>query len=178
MDAEGLVLGVLQAVPGNVVRGRKRLQKLAYFAIKTGAAAEGVKYSIRDFGPFSLQVANAASFLSFVGELEERDEPIGRSQKFVKVYSLANLGSTAPNLPDSTQVALKKLSEYSSIELEIASTISFFISQGMTNDQAIKATRELKPAKSAEQIVQRAEEALAEVELNDEGRRARPLPYP
>ena len=34
MEAEALVLALLNALPDHEVRGRKRLQKLAYFAVK------------------------------------------------------------------------------------------------------------------------------------------------
>ena len=71
MDAESLVLAVLGAVPRHEVGGKKRLQRLAFFAVQAGAKCN-VKFFLHDFGPFSTEVANATDVLSFFGAISER----------------------------------------------------------------------------------------------------------
>jgi uncharacterized protein YwgA len=174
MDAEGLVLAVLGAIPGHEVGGKKRLQKLAFFAVQTGAKSN-VKFFLHDFGPYSTEVANATDVLSFFGEIAERDEQLPKTKRYYKVYCLKSSSTVPENLTSETSCILKMLNEYSTIELEIASTIRYFMNTGHPADSAVKATQKLKPTKSVPKIVQRAEEALSKVGLY-EGRRADQMP--
>jgi hypothetical protein len=57
------------------------------------------------------------------------------------------------------------LSEYSTIELEIASTMFYFMKDGLGHADAVEATKRLKPSKSQPRIIERAEEALSKVGL-------------
>jgi uncharacterized protein YwgA len=174
MEAETLVLNLLNALPKKEVRGKKRLQKLAYLAVNSGAKADA-KFFLHDFGPFSPQVANATSFLTLVGDIEESDALVGRTKKYLKVYRLADPTAVMDELSVKVKTALQKLDTYSTIELEIASTILFFLRQGLSLDRAIEATKNLKPSKSEKPIIDRAMKALAEVDL-DEKRRAYQVP--
>ena len=93
MNAETLVLAVLDALPGREVRGRKRLQKLAFFAIQSGTKADA-HFSLHDFGPYSTEVAGATDFLSFLGDISEEDAQFTRTKKYYKLYRLT--GSDVP----------------------------------------------------------------------------------
>ena len=169
MEAEALVLALLNALPDHEVRGRKRLQKLAYFAVNTGVDANA-KFFLYDYGPFSPQVAAATDYLSFLGEIEEKDAQIGRAKRYLKVYRLATPKDVNYDLPSDAKVALRKLDSYTTIELEVASTILFFLRQGLSLEGAVEATRELKPTKSEQVILMRAKEALAKVGLHERRR--------
>jgi uncharacterized protein YwgA len=164
MDAESLVLAVLKAVPKREVRGKKRLQKLAYFAVQAGTPAD-VRFFLHDFGPFSTQVANAANVLSYVGTISEDEEQFARTKRYYKCYRITDLAAVNEDLPVSASQALGKLDAYSTIELEVASTIRYFMDKGQTAADAIQSTRELKPTKSQQQIIERAREALSEAGL-------------
>jgi uncharacterized protein len=164
MDAEALVLAVLAALPSHEVRGRKRLQKLAFFAVQTGTRAS-VKFFLHDFGPFSTQVAAATDILSCVGAIDEEEAKYVRSKRYYKVYRLPDPTGVSEQLPTGSKDALQKLSDYSTIELEVASTIWYFMSVGYPETKAVQATKELKPSKSEPKIIQRAEEALSRVGL-------------
>ena len=169
MDAEALILAVLGAVPAHEVGGRKRLQKLAFFAIQAGADCK-VRFSLHDFGPFSTEIANATEMLTFFGAISEREEQLPKTKRFFKVYGLDDPLTVPERLSDIASDTLRVLDKYSTIELEIASTIRYFMNNGDAAASAIEATRKLKPTKSAPKIVQRAEEALSKVGLYERGR--------
>jgi uncharacterized protein YwgA len=174
MEAESLVANLLNALPKKEIRGKKRLQKLAYFAINSGASANA-SFFLKDFGPFSPQVANAASYLALVGDVEESDAPVGPAQKFLKVYRLT--GPVRDELSEEVKSVVRALDAYTTIELEIASTILYYLSKGLPVDEAIKATKNLKPTKSDDRIIRRARNALSEIGLH-EGGRADQVPNP
>ncbi len=169
MDAETLVLALLAVFPEHKVQGRKRLQKMSYFAVETGTDAD-VRFFLHDYGPFSADVANAADLLTFLGDVSEQDVPLGRTKKYSKLYHLKDPTAVPDRLPENSAKALRILDEFSTIELEIASTISFFISKGMNETNAVEATKKLKPSKSQPKIVSRAKEALSKVGLDERGR--------
>jgi uncharacterized protein YwgA len=169
MDAEALVLAILNSAPGHEVRGRKRLQKLAFFALETGTSAE-VRFFLWDYGPFSTQVAAAADILSYVGAITEEEAKFSKTKRYYKVYRLSDPKSVTERLPARSIDALEKLGDYSTIELEVASTIRYFISIGYASERAIQATKELKPSKAEPNIVSRAEDALSKVGLYERGR--------
>jgi len=169
MNAETLVLAVLDAVPGREIHGRKRLQKLSYLTAESGVSSS-VRFFLHDFGPFSSEVAAATDYLSFLGDVTERDVQFGPAKKYVKLYRLAEAASIPEQLPRHAISILEKLNEYSTIELEIASTIRYFMNKGMSAEDAIAETRQLKPSKSAQAIINRAREALLKAGLYERRR--------
>lgn len=166
MDAELFVLNILVAMPKRSVKGKKRLQKLCFFATEFGVSAD-VSFRIHDFGPYSPEVSNATEALSLFGYVSERDEPTGLYQRFVTVYSLDEAPEGMPNLDPSISSKLSKLDVFTSIELEVASTIRYFISrEGKALDRAIACTKEIKPTKTTDAVLKRAITALEVVELS------------
>lgn len=174
MDAEKLVLAVLGTIPSHEVRGKKRLQKLAFFAVNKGANSD-VRYFLHDFGPFSPEVANATDFLSCVGEIAESEAQFSKTKRYMTVYRLANPSSEPERLPKEAADAIKQLNEYTTLELEIASTVLYFLRDGHSLNEAVDATKQLKPSKSLPKVIQRAQEALSKVGLYERGR-AYPVP--
>jgi uncharacterized protein YwgA len=170
MDAETLILAVLDAVPSKEIQGKKRLQKMSYFALQKGAEAS-VRFFLHDFGPFSADIASATDLLAFLGDLEEREVQIGRSRIYSKLYRLTDPSSVPEHLPEETVAAIRALDEFTTIELEIASTIFYFMSSERLNfSAAIDATKRLKPSKSQPGIIKRAQDALSKVGLYERGR--------
>jgi uncharacterized protein YwgA len=179
LDAEALVLAVLGALPAHEVRGRKRLQKMAFFAVKAGADSS-VSFFLHDFGPFSSEVAGATDMLSYEGTITEEDAQFERSKRFYKRYRLPDPNLVQEKLPSESSGALKRLDEYSTVELEVASTILYFMGQGHSSERAIQETKDLKPSKSEPRIIERATEALLKVGLYERGRAdpvSGPRPY-
>lgn len=176
MDAEALLIAVLDTMPQHEVRGRKRLQKLAFFAVQTGTSAD-VRFFLHDYGPFSTQLAAATDVLSYVGAITEEEAQLSKTKRYYKVYRLTDPNLVTEKLPRDSAIALQKLSNYSTVELEIASTIRYFTSLGYTGERAIEATKQLKPSKAEPAILRRAHDALSEVGLY-ERRRADPVSSP
>jgi uncharacterized protein YwgA len=170
MDAETLILAVLDAVPSKEIQGKKRLQKMSYFALQKGAKAS-VRFFLHDFGPFSADIASATDLLSFLGDINEQEVQLGRTRLYSKLYRLTDPNNLPERLPEEAATAIKMLDEFTTIELEIASTILYFISsEGMNQAGATEATKRLKPSKSQPGIIKRAEDALSKVGLYERGR--------
>jgi uncharacterized protein len=163
MDAEALVLSLLEASPGREVAGRKRLQKLAFFASRLGVPTSA-RFFLYDYGPFSAEVASAIAMLPLIGEIDETDRELNDT-RFVNVYSLNGDSEVPERLPQSVAEQISKLHRFTTIELEVASTILFYKEQGVSWSEAFDATRELKPSKTAPTIIANAKKALAEVDL-------------
>ena len=78
MHAEYAEIAIITAFPDRRIKGKKRLQKLA-FSLKSTGAKFDARFDIRDDGPFSREIAAAAQALSLKGRVEERKKPIGAS---------------------------------------------------------------------------------------------------
>jgi uncharacterized protein YwgA len=168
MNAETFVLALLAVLPDKLIRGRKRLQKLAYLALNKGAPAD-VKFSLHDYGPYSPEIANAAQMLTLLGDVAENEVQLGALKKFVTEYKLEGPANKfAEMLSNEVREAVVRLnSHYSTIELEIASTILYFELTWQSHADAISATKRMKPTKSENYIISKAEAALREVGLNE-----------
>ena len=105
------------------------------------------------------------------------DEPIQASAQESKPRPVRRSGSrVVPGLMlllayGFAYCAMQMLDEFSTIELEIASTIFYFMSsEGMNHSNATEATKRLKPSKSQPGIIKRADDALSKVGLYERGR--------
>lgn len=155
------VLSILAALPGNQIKGKKRLQKLAFFLTQAGAKSDA-EFHIRDFGPFSVEIANATKFLAAIGTIDEREEPVGVSNTFMTVFQL-NVAAVqgVKSLDAKYKKLLQALDRYPTLDLEVAATVVFFQSTGMRTDAAIRRTKELKPTKASPQVLRKVP-AIAE----------------
>jgi uncharacterized protein len=153
MHAEDFVLGIVTAFPDRKIKGKKRLQKLA-FLLKTAGAKCDVHFDIRDYGPFSREIATAAQFLALKGRVDETEEPIGASRTFITVYKAqSNADGTIRPLPEKYKQILRRLDNYPTVDLEVAATFQFFRDAGFTPEAARKKTIELKPVKASPQVM-------------------------
>jgi uncharacterized protein len=169
MNAEELVLAILAALPNKEVHGKKRLQKLAFLAKEAGAPTDA-HFFLHDYGPFSTDIANATEILSHVGAIQEKEAQSSKTRLFYSVYRLADTEDVQKELLAAIRDSLRELDRYSTIELEIASTIRYFLKEGSSAENAIRKTKEIKPTKSTIHIVNRAKEALERVGLYERGR--------
>ncbi len=163
MHAEDFVLAIIAALPDRKIKGKKRLQKLA-FLLKTAGARCDARFDIRDYGPFSREIAAAAQSLSLKGRVEEREEPIGASSTFVTVYKMqANTNGAIRPLPEKYTRMLRRLDSFPTVDLEVAATYQFFLSAGLTAQSARKRTVELKPVKASAQVMRNVPKILESV---------------
>src|SRR5260370_38368322 len=108
MDAETLILAVLDAIPNKEIQGKKRLQKMSYFALQKGAKAS-VRFFLHDFGPFSADIASATDLLSFLGDINEQEGQLGRTRLYSQLYRLTDPTNVPERLPEETAFAISEL---------------------------------------------------------------------
>ena len=148
------------------IEGRTKLQKLVYLANSIGWKAFDFKY--HNFGPYSDLLAAELDNMRDYGWIEEREKSTSQdrimyeyhfSNKF-KQTGLSQLGKiedTVPNgkrLISRTRGLVTQLNKFSSDELQIMSTLVFLRAHdpSMSGEQAVDATRKLKPQFSKEEI--------------------------
>lgn len=159
LSADDTVLAILSALPKKKIAGKKRLQKTAYL-LKTAGAQLDVDFELWHYGVFSKKLANAANDLALFDVIEEIEAPVGPHGIHLSEYRLrANPSETKP-LSKSIEALLEKLDNYSTVDLEVASTVLYFESIGLSRTKAWEETEEMKPNKVIEPIVRRAEEIL------------------
>jgi hypothetical protein len=163
MHPEDFVLGIIAALPERKIQGKKRLQKLAFLLKAAGAKSE-VRFDIRDYGPFSREVASAAQFLTLKGRLEESEQPIGASRTFVTVYKVQGSSDASLRpLPEKYKEMLRRLDRYPTVDLEVAATFQFLRAAGFAPDAARRKTIELKPVKATPQVMKNVNKILESI---------------
>jgi|SRR5579862_1725363 len=151
LSAEDAVLSVLAASPCHQIRGKKRFHKVTFFCSFCDEQIDA-RFRIRHFGVFSTEIASALEVLSVFGDVEMRDEQIGPNGYFTTVFSLHGKARHKPS-PIIAQVA-DFLAKYSTPSLEVASTIAYYTQQGLSEADAIRETKRIKPAISTpDQII-------------------------
>ncbi len=158
MQADKFILSLLRNLPDQKIEGKKRLQKLVMLLQYAGAEVD-TKFSIHHYGPFSSDVARMTEILTMTGQLNEEMKVVGSSRLFQSVYTLPD-DDVADAAEFSWCETLQKLSDFSTIELEVASTIAFFISAGKSPAEAITATKEMKPSKTTDRVMSKVAKVL------------------
>lgn len=158
MDTSELILSILGTLPDHKIVGKKRLQKLVYLLIEAGAPCQA-HYALKDFGPYSGEVERQTSLLSIIGLIEERDVQVGYANYLATAYTIPEPAFDAPKLKGNLQQCLTCLNDYSTVELEIASTIRFF-NKTTDLETAINMTADMKPSKAKPEVIKNALAAL------------------
>jgi uncharacterized protein len=159
MDPDELILALLKAIPNHRIDGKKRLQKLAYLAASAGVESR-THFSLRDYGPYSPEVANAANSLTLSGVVTEDEQLLPPNNFFMTTYELPDPDHVNAHLPDPVSSAIRQLNQYSTIQLEVAATYLFFRNQGLDENGARERTVAMKPAKASTTVLARVPEIL------------------
>ncbi|WOJ90100.1 hypothetical protein RZS28_01995 [Methylocapsa polymorpha] len=146
MTAEEIIVAILRTLPAHTVRGKKRLQKLVYFLQQAGVDCAAT-FQIRNFGPFSTEVELASTMLTLFGDIEEKEIETGYAKYLTIEYSLSEEAFEGDPLSAPFSEMLLSLNEFSTIDLEVASTVLFFEKSGCDRTSAISRTRAIKPTK-------------------------------
>ena len=164
MDILDFLPATINTTPSKKITGRKRLQKIIHLLELAGADVEG-KFDLLHYGPFSKNVSTALEELEFQGLVKETVQASGVYDTIQYVYEIGDLfdvDSKVPELPDDTdRKLLAKIEEYSTIDLEVASTIGFFETQKPDREYAKGKTKEIKPNKMIPAVIKNAEEILS-----------------
>ncbi|MFZ3100901.1 MAG: hypothetical protein WA131_03565 [Desulfitobacteriaceae bacterium] len=127
-----------------LVKGRKKLQKMVHL-LSTAGAAFSFKYQYHHYGPYSTQLQDEINFMVRQGFLEELKE------NETYVYKITPLGKEFKTSLEGTyngdlnRELLMSLNEHSSQFLEMASTYAFLLDSGYDSHNAIHKAIELKP---------------------------------
>ena len=162
MDSDEFVLSSLMVAPEHRLVGKKRIHKLAML-LKAAGLNLAAEFRMHHYGPYSDSIAEAIEGLSLVGSIDESAEPVGAQGTFVSVFELPREDgevSRTQTLPDPYASILIALDQYTTIELEVASTIRYFELNGKTPGEARARTRAMKPRKANRAVVQKVGEIL------------------
>lgn len=160
MSPEDFILSVLASMPDQKVVGKKRLQKLAMLLQHAGVKVKA-EFRIHNYGPFSCDIADAADELFWKGDIEVSTASSGMYGTLQTVFRLPEAKKDRFELPDNFKDKLAELNKFTTIELEVASTIAFFEKNNDSRDDAIDKTRKMKPTKAIPYVLKKAEEILA-----------------
>jgi len=166
MTPDQAILAVLATVPERTVRGKKRLQKLVHLWQASGVEINA-SFKIRYYGPFSREIEDACTILSLFGDVEEKEVSTGYANYLTTEFSLpSDAHVDLVEVKDSDRATLVKLNEFSTVELEVASTIVFFMKTGLSFEKSIEETRKMKPTKVNDITIRNAREITTVVEAN------------
>ncbi|MEX0809776.1 MAG: hypothetical protein WD044_13705 [Dongiaceae bacterium] len=164
--AKSLVISMLYVLPRHQVEGRKRLQKLAYLS-GCGVQDETVSsYRLHFFGPYSKDVAIATDDLVFSGELTEKLASISNSDSLQFCYELtSNATKPTSKTTKRLQPLLEQLDHFTTVELEVASTVAYHLTRGESYETAVAKTKEMKPNRAVLPVLRKAEAILETIGL-------------
>ena len=162
MKPADFILATLEAIPERKIQGRKRLQKLSMLLQFAGADLDA-EFSLHHYGPYSSELAEAADDLFVDGLINERKLPVGAYGMRQSEYSLSEPSDLEEKLQEPFDNLLLKLDKFTTIELEMASTIAFFEKEGADRKKAIAEASEIKPTKAIPPVLQKAEAILGTI---------------
>jgi len=111
---------------GGQLKGRTRLQKVAYFLEITGLG-DGFEFEYHRFGPYSEQLAEAISAAALLGMVSEEEYPTN----WGGTYSIFTTERSSSNQPNALRVELLSQALASDpIALELAATAAFLAGEG------------------------------------------------
>ena len=163
MTPDRAILAILETVPSRRVRGKKRLQKLSYLWQASGVPIEA-NFKIKYYGPFSSEIEDACALLSLFGDIEEKEVTAGYADYLSTEYSLPTEHVVVALPVDEEQKKiLVNLDGFNTVDLEVASTVLFFVKSHMSLDDAIKKTKEIKPTKVNLKTIESSRKIIAEL---------------
>lgn len=152
MNLTKLLPAVVKTSPQGEVQGRKRLQKIVHLLELSGLNVEA-EYYLLHYGPFSDEVASVTEDLVYEGVLAEDVESIGAYRTFQYVYRVGEYAASNYSLDKMENDLVSRLGRYSTVDLEVASTIGYFEAKGRSREKAIEDTKLLKPSKTSNELV-------------------------
>lgn len=159
LSTDEAIIAALAGAPRNRIQGKKRLQKILAIAQDLGEQID-TEFRLFHYGPFSADVAAHSDFLYYTGKIDCAEEQIGPNGYFTTVYTLSQNVQPVPNAERLQRIA-SYLSGFTTLELEIASTLSHFLRSNSIG-RAEARTKEFKREKAAPQILTKAKEILEE----------------
>ncbi len=160
------IKNIVSSTVDRCVEGKKRLQKLVFLVDDAGFDS-GAVFLLKNYGPYSRDIENRSELMTIFGELVETQASTGYKNYRTTVYSIPD-DDYSEEIDYNFSSLVRKLDKFRTIELEIASTIRFFERHGNTYSDALESTKKIKPSKTIESIVTKANEILKIVPFSDE----------
>tara|TARA_R110002073_G_scaffold240314_1_gene402001 strand:+ start:129 stop:686 length:558 start_codon:yes stop_codon:yes gene_type:complete len=167
LEAKQAILATLSSTDTREVTGKKRLQKILRLAKSAGYKIDA-DYSIRQFGPFSNDIAYGADLLAITGQIEEQERQLGAAGFFTTVYSLPHDTRSPIDVSSDFRDLIRFLDRYTTVELEVASTIGHFLDMDYELKKSVHKTKELKPSKTKGAILEKAKEIVEQITSSKE----------
>lgn len=162
MNYEDIVVGIVALNAGRLV-GKTRLQKTVYLLEKCDMNAE-FDFGYHNYGPFSVDVAQATDFAVAQGRMTETPQPGYHEVPYFVFETLEDEPRSLGNLSsDTAKDFLNTMEKYSAIDLELAATIAFLDEAGVPDSDIDPHIRELKPAKATDDRLETAHRLLNEL---------------
>lgn len=158
MHTDDFVINLLANLPDRCIEGKKRLQKFAYLLKESGVELDS-SFRLWNFGPYSTDLESATDFLTLFGDLQSGTAETAGGY-LVNKYCLPKNSGPPNKFSSQTTNLVSQLDKYKTVELEVASTILYFINEGQVLDDAVKSTERIKPSKSTKNIVKAAIEVI------------------
>lgn len=168
MTPESFILAVLASLPGHTIKGKKRLQKLGMLMQCAGLDLD-TEFTLHHYGPFSSELADAADELMLLGTIDGRHEQVGPFGLFQTVYRLPESSRQQPQLPQREKHILLELDRFTTAELEMASTIAYFLKEGSSPTEALQKASALKSRMAIQPVVEKAHKILKIVSTSKNG---------
>lgn len=163
METQKFILAILGDIPSHSVTGKKRLQKLVYLLKEGGEPCDAI-FQLKNFGPYSFDVEDSTDMLSLFGDICEEEERVGYADYLSSKFYLPGKGQLPEDkLSERGRSLLSFLNKFTTVELEIASTILYFYRADSSWRDALKKTIAMKPAKSKRGVLEKANEILKQV---------------
>ncbi|MGE0196951.1 MAG: hypothetical protein AB7P48_15170, partial [Methylocystis sp.] len=102
-------------------------------------------------------------FSLLFGDIEQREIVTGYASYLATEYFLPPDSEASAVLAPNIANMLSRLDEFSTIDLEVASTILFYEREGLNRFDAIDRTKALKPTKVTDKTLQASAEILSVV---------------
>ncbi|RMH32078.1 MAG: hypothetical protein D6690_14600 [Nitrospirae bacterium] len=153
-------IAIIAATANRVVQGTRRFHSLAHL-IAPHVPGLSLSFVIHRHFPYSDQLAIALAELLDRGILDVKQAAIGPHGEQDTLYTLAPPTATSSIiLPQSCSTIVRLLDCSSTIVLEVASTLAFFLARGNQWDQAVSQAMYLKPVKAIPPIISQAKTLL------------------
>lgn len=161
METSAAILAILNSLPDQQITGKKRLQKIVFLLKENGLDCDA-EFELRNYGPFSVGVARSTETLAFTGQIDEADAEVSfHPRLFTTIYKLdKDQAKIEEELPQEQVEFLLNIEKFKTVELEIAATARLFMSTGLRRNEAIAATKKMKPSKSTDRVLVEADKVL------------------
>ncbi len=160
MAKSDVVLEVIGNHNGQKILGKKRLQKLIFLLIASGEEDHFGDFEIYKFGPYSRTLSHKVADMAYRGRIREEVVEYGDFKNSMSSYAVKNDFESNDNLISIAE-KIKKLTEFGTLTLEIASTFAYFVGIGhLSLEDAINETKNLKPKKTNQLTISESKRIL------------------